>query len=98
MIIMKKESVEERKKRLEKEVAELRAEWKSWEEFSELCRTNPEAARAAAEASRARGKAAARAAVEASRARSKAASRAATKTSHTESEVAPEEAPEPHSS
>jgi hypothetical protein len=50
---MKKESAEERKKRLEKETAELRAEWKSWDEFRQLFRTDPEAARAAAEAARA---------------------------------------------
>jgi hypothetical protein len=50
---MKKESAEERKKRLEKETAELLAEWKSWEEFDELIRTNPDAARAAAEAAHA---------------------------------------------
>jgi hypothetical protein len=48
-MIMKKESTEERKKRLEKEVAELRAEWKSWEKFDELLRTDPEAARTVAE-------------------------------------------------
>ncbi|MDR0722621.1 MAG: hypothetical protein LBF75_07515, partial [Treponema sp.] len=68
----------------------LMAEMKRWDEFRKLYRTDPEAARAAAEASRARGKAAARAEAKASR--------ATTKTSHTENEVAPEEAPEPHSS
>ncbi|MHB9293236.1 hypothetical protein Holit_02357 [Hollandina sp. SP2] len=47
------DSEKEYQKALEKHKEEILALWEDMNRFSELCRTNPEAARAAAEASRA---------------------------------------------
>ena len=77
------DSEEEYQKALEEYKQVILALWEDMNRFDELCRTNPEAARATAEASRAESEAAARATAEAEVA---------------ESEVAPEEAPEPYSS
>ena len=92
------DSEEEYQKALEEYKQGILALWEDMNRFDELCRTNPEAARATAEASHARSEAAARAAAEASRAESEAAARATAEAEVAESEVAPEEAPEPYSS